>query len=472
MNMHAALGLVPLALLATAVGQQPQYQVSPVVRPGAILQSTLLAPPNAPFASLIDLGGGPRRVSGEDFYLDLGAALTVVDSGLMPSSGLRQLTFGAPSNIPLGVPLYWQSVVIDPTAPNGVYRVSDGESTVAYGSMGVLFEDFVDPVSQGYTGDYDQGKSGRLQGAAARTRTQRTIPGGVRFGQPVSTPLNAFGVRAQMVLRPGDLGAAGDEELVTAVRWMPFGGVVSDTFSDLSLELAHSGVSPDFTIDPFSALPRFPNSGLDLTFANNIRQGQALVRIYRGPYAISPADQRADGYMPYPAPQTLFAYNGIDSLLLDFKMSPSNAAGVNGQVVYLQVQSSQRPNARAYDVGTAASPVNPYASVLAQDGDNAMHDLQLELTKVLSTALSPWRDSGFIAPDYHPAALAQSVPAGTSITVEYRGSALPSGGNPTPWSTNIDAADGQRFLQMRISLRAAPAGGGVPSLDAIVIPIN
>lgn len=469
--MKLALALVPLALAATALAQQPQYRVTAAVPQGGVVRTSLSGPRGAAFVSLIDLGSGPQLVLDELFYLAFSPWLTVVDAGTLDATGGRSRGFGVPIVFPSGLPLYWQSVVLDASAPNGLYRNSDGESTVVYGSLGVLVEDFTDAAAQGYEGDYDRTKLGRLQGAPARKRVQHTVPGGLQFPQPIIGPLNPFGERIQMVLRAGDLGAVGKEELVTAVRWLPLGPVVSDSFSDLSLELAHSSVLPDYTIDPTSALPRFPNSGLALTFANNVKQGESLQPIYRGPYQILPGDQRADGYLPYPTLQRLFVYNGVDSLLLDFKMSPSTANGANGQTVYLQVQSSPRPNSRVYDRGTVSNPVNPHTSLQAQDGDNAVHDMQIEFTRVKSTATSPWRDSRFTGPDYQPPVLAQTQPLGTAIGVEYRGSALPDGSNPTAWSNNIDGADGMRFLQMRVSLHGS-LFGDVPSLDAIVVPIN
>ena len=78
-------------------------------------------------------------------------------------------------------------------------------------------------------------QGGRLQGAGPRVRLQRTIPGGAMFNQPIVSPFNPMGERLQMVLRASDLGAVGDEELVTAIHWRPFGPVIGDVFTDLDL---------------------------------------------------------------------------------------------------------------------------------------------------------------------------------------------------------------------------------------------
>jgi hypothetical protein len=472
MPRSCSLLLFAVCLTAPAAAQQPLYAVDPAARPSGALQTTLIARPGSSFAALLDGDGGPTRFLGETFYLRLGPGLLAFDAGAIGASGVHTRTLQVPIAMAINVPVYLQAVVLDNGAPNGLFWTTDGESAVVVRSLGVFVEKLVDARAQGYTGDYDRAQLGRLQAAAVRVRTQRTVPdGGVLFASPVIGPLNPFGVRTQLVLRARELGAIGEEEIVTAIRWRPLNAVAQDAFADLSLELAHSTVVPDFAIDPFSALPRFPNSGLSRTFASNVKQGESLVQIYRGPYLILPGDQRADGYLPYPAPQRLFVYNGVDSLLLDFKMTPSNASGRNGHAAYLMVQSSPRPDARAFDGGTATNPVNPHASVLAQNGDNTELDLQIELAKVASIAISPWRDSGVAAPDYHAPVLARSVPAGATLDVEYRGSASPDGASPTPWSASIDGIDGLRYLQMRVTMRAA-LGGAVPSLDAIVIPLN
>jgi hypothetical protein len=472
MHTNLSLLLSAAALAAHAPAQQPRYEVEPAVRPGGSFQSTLTARANSSFASLLDVDGGPARFLDATFYLQLGSALMAIDAGTVGASGVHQRSYQVPAIPPTNVPVYLQSIVLDAAAPNRLFWATDGESVVAYRANSVFVEKIVDARAQGYTGDYERAQLGRLQAAPVRVRTQRTVPdGGVLFSSPLVGPLNPFGVRTQMVLRARDLGAIGEAEMVVAIRWRPLNQVVQDTFSDLSIELAHSTVVPDFTVDPISALPRFPNSGLSRSFASNVKQGESLVQVYRGPYAIRPGDQRADGYLPYPAPQRLFAYNGVDSLLIDFKMSPSGAIGANGHAAYLMVLSSSQPDARVYDGGTVNNPVDPHRSVQAPIGDNTAFDLQVDFAKVASVALSPWRDSGSVAPDYQMPVIARSVPAGAALDVEYRGSLRPDGANASAWTANIDLLDGLRYLQMRVTMRAA-LGGSVPSLDAIVIPLN
>ena len=66
--------------------------------------------------------------------------------------------------------------------------------------------------------------------------------------------------------------------------------------------------------------------------------------------------------------------------------------------------------------------------------------------------------------------LAASIPAGTSITIEYRGSNHANGSNPTAWSNSVDIADGRAFVQYRVKFVADPVSGAVPSVDTLAIP--
>src|SRR5690606_14827025 len=147
-----------------------------------------------------------------------------------------------------------------------------------------------DPAAQGFTGNYDRRSQDQLRGGAVRVRTHRTVdPQGIPFGLPLATPFHATGSRTQMVFRPRDLGSQGEEEIVTAIRWRPFSGtLVADRIERLDLDVVHSLVMPDYTIDPSSALPAFPNSGLDELFAANPKPGERPVRVRSGAYAIGP----------------------------------------------------------------------------------------------------------------------------------------------------------------------------------------
>jgi hypothetical protein len=294
-------------LAAAAAGQAPGYFVSTAVRPGEVIQTVLVGKPGVGFVSLADLDGGPSSLLGETFFVGFSPALVVVDQGVLPPSGLRVLSASS-AGAPPGLQLYLQSCSIDPSAPNGGFYASDGESLTVYGSTTAMVEKFAEPASQGVTGTYDQSVRGRLQGAPVTHRSVEVGPGmGVEFTAPIFGPLNPHGVRQQMVYRAADLGATGAEEALVGLAWRPFGGqVTDDDFQRIAIDVSHSEVVPDYTIEAFSALPLSPSSGLASVFANNRKPGESPLTYYDGPYAIRAAELGADGYLDYPGPHQSF----------------------------------------------------------------------------------------------------------------------------------------------------------------------
>ena len=474
MQKRALGGLFTLSLALFAPAQRTQYFVTPAAKPGGKIQVALVGQPGHAFASFVDLSGGPNMFLGEELFLGLGPALTLLDTGTLGLGGLHVRSIQAPTaGVPLGVVFYMQSLVLDSQAPNGVFRPSNGESTVLYGSTQVMVEEFTDPVLQGFTGTYDKTRRHRLMGRAISRRVHTVRPRqGVPFSQPVFGPLNPDGARVQMVYRAVDLGATGEREVLTALRWLPHGGVTTAKFKRLVLDIGHTHVVPDYAVDPWTALPRFPLSGLNSTFLRNPKVGEAQLRIVDGSYTVRPQDVRADGYVSYPMPKKDFIYNGFDSMLLDFKVEATpGLMSANGQLIQLMVLSSPRPDARVHASGRFGVTVNPH-TVTQGRGDNSLSYMQFEFTRVESQAVSPWRKAPVARPDYHTPSLATSVPPGASILVEYRGADSATGAATTLWFTNVDPIDRKPYLQYRITLIANPWSGAVPSLEAIVIPID
>ncbi|MEZ5964749.1 MAG: hypothetical protein R3F56_12955 [Planctomycetota bacterium] len=467
MNLSRALFLLVPASLAA---QAPELRVTPAARPGEVLDTIVLGHPGQPFVTLVDIAGGPRAALGQVFHLALSNSLTALDSGVLGLAGFHTLSLTLPRQAPVGVPLYFQTVV-----GGDRLGLTDGESAVAYQSSRLLVQDFTDPVAMGMVGDYDTTVRGRVQAAAPRRRTQDVVPRqqGIPFPTGVLGSLNPFGVRQQSVYRAADVGASGAVEVLTAVRWKPVGQVSFDAIGQFELRVSHSRVVPDFTIDPFSALPLYPNSGLSLQLADNVKPSDQPVTVYSGGYIVDPRNQRSDGYMPYPDLQHEFRYNGFDSLLLDFVVPPSTSNGSNGQQVYVMVQSSPQPNARAFTAGRSGRLVtNPDRIAVAEQGDNSWFEVQLDFLCPESRATSPWLRAPSTSPDYHTPFVSTSNPLGGNIALEFRGATRPDGGDATPWSPSIDAIDRMEFLQYRIRFFAPASGGLLPSVDQIVIPVD
>ena len=107
--------------------------------------------------------------------------------------------------------------------------------------------------------------------------------------------------------------------------------------------------------------------------------------------------------------------------------------------------------------------------VAGGEPDNLIHDLVFEFARPESTARSPFRAAGPNAPNYQPAIVAASTPGTSSIVITYRGADDAFGTNATPFSPNIDLADGKPFLQYSIKLVADVVTGAVPSSSAGVL---
>lgn len=463
------------ALSATALAQGPWLTLTPAVSiaaPAPAATWRVYGPNPQPFVVLADLSGGPS-FGGE---LLLGSrASTVLHFGL-PGSAPVQGGFAVPPlAVFIGTVVYAQVLSLDASAPNGLFRPGNGASVAVHGAPSAIVADLTDPVAEGFQGAYRNDVFGHVRGAAVTHRTHETYdPRAARFSEPIQSPLIPLGCREQMVFRPQDVGATGQPELLTAVRWLAQGQLVPDSFLQYEMRVGHSHVLPDYSVDPWSALPVAPGSGLGATFANNEIAGAPPVTVAFGRYDIDPQQavlSPLGAFVPYPS-MVPFAFDGVSSLLMDVRAG--QGGGHNGMAVQLMLQSSPLPAARAVAGGTHWSPLplpNPGAATVANTIDCAMPILQMDFVRAESHAVSRWFDAGSANPDYAPAILGQSLPAGTRVALRYRGSHSASGANPTAWSDVVDVADGHRYLQVDIAMHGNPLTDEVPLVDTLVVPV-
>lgn len=469
---------VVAASVAVARGQSPQLQMSPasaIALGGALASYQVTGTANALFGVFVDLDGGPRDLLGERFYLGLTPALTPLASGTMPTSGVFAGSFTLPLFAGLGgLVVYGESTQLDPSAPNGLFRKSSGASTSYHASQGAVVVPMDIPSLIGATGTFVADIAGHVRGGPVTVRTHQTVTfPGAQFSVPIQSPLTPAGCRQQSVYRTEDVGATGEAELLVGVRWRPHPAapVVADTFTQFELRAGHTDVVPDYRLDPFSALPIAPFSGLSATFADNVLAGALPQVMYQGQYVIAPSALTASGYVPYPIAAP-FRYDGVSSLLLEFRAASGTATGANGGAVNLMVQSSAQPNGRVLARGTPGNPLIPSHATVATIADNSMHDLELVFARVETFCQSRWLDTGIASPDYGAPILARSLPPGTDVTVVFRGSASPTGTSPTAWSATPDAADGLRFLQFKLVFHANAVTGERPVVDTLVVPLH
>jgi hypothetical protein len=115
---------------------------------------------------------------------------------------------------------------------------------------------------------------------AACTRDKPVIRAQVsaRAGLALQTPLVPLGAKMHSLWRYCDVGFGLLDEStynvdVEGLDWAPLGGgVVSDTFHQFAILLSHCSKLPDETRDPMSLYPAYKDSGLVVSFNQNVLQ--------------------------------------------------------------------------------------------------------------------------------------------------------------------------------------------------------
>lgn len=203
-------------------------------------------------------------------------------------------------------------------------------------------------------------------------------------------------------------------------------------------------------------------------------------------------------------------------LLMEYRCYPSDLSlGLNNFDVSLAINTSAFPSFRSYSSGGIASngqPVardpdlqtvplgsfNPHSTPLpgapTLPADNAFFLGQLDLAYRVSRAHSAWFDTGSRSPDFVTLLAAVEAADSAGVQVEFRGATsfegtlglendataldaygeLSSGevrflGDDPTWHASIDAIDGARFLQLRLSFVNDLDTGASPELDRLAI---
>ena len=484
--VRAAIALSCLAASgAEALAQQPQLRMAIRNFPpqaNTSLVWTLTSRLDDVYALLVDVSAGNGSLLGVPIELSLSPAALLVHVGVIGALGSPSASFPLvlpPGALPPGLPFFTQAVSLDPNQGIGSALVSNIDSFAAHSAPDAIVVPFTSGA--GFTplisGVYDTSVQTRLQALPPSTRLVRTVPtDGLVSPVPFSgQPLHPSGSRVQMVVRAADLGTVGVPETLMSVRWRPlFGGVVPEILPQFELLAARTDVVPDYAVDPFSALPAFPQSGLSPQFDQNPLPN-SQVSLFSGSYSVQPQNLLANGYLPFPVLQQSFVYDGQSSLLLETRCAATLVGGppVNFGVPYLMVVSSPLPFGTvvaAAGYNGQPAPVVPQSTPVGFGG-SFLFDWQLELRRTRSTALSMW----FAGPgnrDYQAPIVAAFTPPGTSISIEYRGNDCETCLNPTPWSSSPDIADGRAMLQFRVVMEANPLTGAVPWIDTLIVPVH
>jgi hypothetical protein len=401
----------------------------------------------------------------------------------------------------------------------------------------------------------------------------------VPFTAPIQTPLSNYGSKLHFVYRYADLGLGLTDESshnidVEFMHWAPFEGIQIDNYTEFQILLSHSKWLPDEFLNT-NLLPSFPFSGLVKTYAENLldpaQDPQKSVHPKPRGYTVQPLEaffaSTGTLMMPWPINRAngaalpakdritwtwrdtgITAVGGASGagadlarlgqvgaasspgvfpagqvptvalpLLTEIRCYPDDGAiGLNGFKINLAINSSSRPNFRAFSTGgvltngtavkinpdnhpIATSGINPNTGVPLGPGtevDNSFYVGQVDFVVRVSRAHTIWLDAGAVTKLIAPAVIEPSPslqPGGTSVTVAFRGATTVSGndrkdatkynfyGNPATgalinvtflngdnkWKDDPSLVSGAPFFQLRLSLISNPDSTLTPELSAV-----
>ena len=218
--------LAGCGLLTTVTAQAPKLwmQARTSVAP-AIVPSLLTSPQlGAPYAIFFDVASGPVHVLGVEVQLGFTPVMNAPHVGVIgPAASVHGTQL--PNNLPHGLTVYGQAFVLDPTAPGGLLRASNGGSTVLCDTFAGC--DFTMRVQDDYTGTFVQGyqqliAAAPVAGNAFSDATSPWLPGSSIFlptpdyGAPLVAKVQPFDTDIQIEWR-GAVDATGLE----ATLWAP-----------------------------------------------------------------------------------------------------------------------------------------------------------------------------------------------------------------------------------------------------------
>jgi hypothetical protein len=407
------------------------------------------------------------------------------------------------------------------------------------------------------------------RGSAVADRTQllpsmmTTTPTGLQ------TPISGLGSKMQTVWRNVDLGIGLIDEStmnvdIERINWAPKAlPVIQEFYPLFEIGLAHSLFLPDEALNLTTNLPLFAASGLGVVYANNLLDPLKIVHPRGLGYLIDPSltflSTTGTTMMPFPLNLTIptsqyryytwrdtallalggpngsganvtlarlpmeaptFTVGAVPSvglpILMEFRCFPTKEFGLNGFDTNFALNSSPRPNFRAYSTGgvdATGSPVtkNPDLETQATGGfnpnnggaptiaaDNTFYIGQLDLVTRISRVHSIWFDSGSTAPVYAEPVIeprASEQPDGTQVVLAYRGAtqvtnddlrtdagvinfygdlaAGETGATPTyldgdaTWKAGISDIQGAPLLQFRITFIGNAETNLTPELSAL-----
>jgi len=291
----------------------------------------------------------------------------------------------------------------------------------------------------------------------------------------IGNPPASAGRRQMNLYRQNELGVRGT---VIRIAWGPDSDATfAATYPGVIMRLGHKKKGTDLA-----------NSGMTSQFDVDGYVTLVNKKDYTVPQAADVNGNGSginNGYLDWPALDIFFDYDGVNDLLLDVEAGMGNtyqtfrtflaldaAFGVcscfNFAGCSLTNNSiGQRQMDSTYG-GDSADP-GPIPATVANPAP-FVHVMEFELAKQRSDARSKYYDSGVANPDYLSPIVSPLVQSGgATIALTYSGSA-DGIVEDVPFSPNINAVDGFRYIRWNCIMRANLFTGGRPRIDILEMP--
>ena len=428
---------------------------------GTIIGLELTGRPFAPFILIADLGTGPAELPGiGTLCLDLSPRKRILIDSIRTGVPLigADGSFSSGLNIPqrpniAGLQFYMQGVIEDATAPMG-YAITNLLTVDVLPSVLETFRtiDFRDDdqVSAQWLGN------GRLEGippSPPRTATFTVPESNFNLPHPLVERGNVdtIGCRFQMLYSRERLLALPGESIL-GMEWSPRSDFTfASTYQDVSIRLGQMRETK-----PESLSWHF-RANFDHRFTGS------PVTMYQGDYTLT--NNSNAPWVPWPQFQAPFEYDNTLPLVFEFDMAEG---GDTYQLFRNRNLGNGRPSNRVFGDG---------GMLTARFGsEDTLYWTRFTLQQDRGVARSGWYRTDVARPDYlEPFLKINSLPEGSSITVEYEGArdrdadGFPDTYSGTAFQADIDSIDGHPMVRFRVTMRANEAGE-VPVLGAIALP--
>lgn len=290
-------------------------------------------------------------------------------------------------------------------------------------------------------------------------------------------PPTADGRRRQNLYRAAEIGGNGT---ITRMAWGPDSDAIfASTYPSTSVWVGHhkagtpltnAGMFQQFDVDGFVQVA-----------------GPLTYRVDQAANLGGPGTE--DGFFDWPAMQTFFDYDGANDLLVDVEAQEGTTYNtVRTYLAVVQVPGfptcdcvtifqgacNVRPGSpfRQADSTWNSDILNPQPSPATFNPAPFVDVMEFDLAKIRSDAQSLYYDSLVDDPDYlTPIFVPVVQPGGSELIMSWSGS---SDGitEDVPFSSNISAVDGFRYIRFRAVLRSNIFTLGRPRIENLQIPFT